>query len=97
MRLALIVILSAFTLAGCAGDRDNIGPQPIAEAFATPEYRSLLEGVDYFFGDQRHPTIEKSYGERKTARRSNAVANGNGFACRRAFVSALAQLREAAL
>lgn len=97
MRLALMLALSAFTLAGCAGDRDVVAPQPIAKALSSPEYRTMLEGVDYYYGNQRHPAIEKSYGERKTSRRSNAAKNGNDFACERAFVTALVRLKRVAL
>jgi hypothetical protein len=55
MRLTLLLALSAFTLAGCAGDRDVVAPQPIAKALSSPEYRTMLEGVDYYYGNQRHP------------------------------------------
>ena len=97
MRFTLLITLSALLVTSCASSRDPIGPQPIAKAMASPEYQEILKGVDYYFGNQSHPTVIQEFGERKTARRSNAVSNGNDFACRRAFVSALAQLRRAAL
>ena len=97
MRQVLIMGALALILAGCASDRNAIGPQPIAAALSSQEYKTQLEGGAYYFGNQRHPAVEQSFGERKTSRRSNAVTNGNDFACARAFVSSLASLKRAAL
>lgn len=98
MRQMMISLLAVMTLFGCASGHNVPLPYPIADALARPEYKDKLNGVAFYFGDQSHPAIEKSFGVKTTAQRSNATGD-RGFeeSCDRAFVSALLRLRSAAL
>ena len=98
MRQALTSALMAIMLLGCAGEDRNVPlSYSIADAMSLADYKDRLQGVDYYFGDQRHPPVEKSFGVRTTSQRSNTFARENEASCARAFASAMLRLRAAAL
>lgn len=98
MRLTIVTPLLALALVGCASGSNIPMPYAIADALARPEYKHRLDDVALYFGDQSHPPVEKSFGVRTTAQRSNAAGDrANEDSCDRAFVSALLRLRSAAL
>ena len=83
---------------GCVADRNVPLPHSIADALALPAYREQLEGVAFYFGEQRHPAVDRTFRIVTTSRRSNASGDLDKEAsCARALVSALLHLRSMAL
>ena len=97
MRRALILTLTAFLFYGCAADRNVPKPYSIAEALEFRDYKKQLKGVRFYFGNQRHPRVAKSFGVRSSSQKSNAVGRSNKKTCARAFVSALLRFRSTTL
>lgn len=99
MRQIVILSLMAFALSGCASEGNRNVPLPfsITEALTFADYEAKLDGVRYYFGDQRHPRVAKKFGIRTTSQRSNAVGRENKETCARAFASAMLRLKSAAL
>lgn len=99
MRLIRIPLLACacFLVSGAALGRDDIGTFPVAGVLSNPAYASRLEGVTFFFGDQAHPAVEKSFGEYMSNKKTNAVGKSDQEACEWAFLSALLSFRDRAL
>lgn len=98
MRRILLVMVGSLVLSGCVADRNVPKPRSIAEAMSLPQYQEILKGVEVYFGDQPHPTIEKKFRTRSANRRSNATGDsGPDASCARAFVSAVVRLHRAAV
>ena len=97
MRQILILTLTTFILSGCVADRNVPKPHSITEALQFEDYKARLEGVRFYYGNQRHPKVEKSIGVRTTARRSSMGDQTRKTSCARAFASALLVLKSAAV
>jgi uncharacterized protein YbjQ (UPF0145 family) len=96
MRLSLILILTTVLFSGCVADRNVPKPFVIADALAVTEYQEKLKSMALYFGNQPHPPVARTLGERKTSTRANVVGRENKLACDRAFVSGSARLQRAA-
>ena len=91
----LLTILATLLVSGC-GSLNKPLPYPIADALAVPEYKQDLKGMKFYFGNQSHPPVAKSFGVKTTAQRASKDNEGNED-CARAFASALIRLRSVAL
>jgi hypothetical protein len=70
---------------------------PLADAMATPEAKSQLDGsVWFYFGKQPTPTVIKSLGAEKTSQKTNAFNKSDAVACNWVFLSAMLRLQKAA-
>jgi hypothetical protein len=94
-RLALAAAL--LMVAATASARDDVGTYPLADVLGNPEYAKRLDGVKFFFGDQAHPAIEKSFGEFMSNKKTNAFNKSDKEACEWAFLSALLSFHQRAL
>jgi len=98
MRQMVILALAALAVFGCTSDRNVPLPYSIADAMAKPEYKDRFPDVKFYFGNQPHPAVAKTFKGVTTAQRSNATGTvSKEGSCARAFASALLRLRAAAL
>lgn len=94
------LILSATTLFMAsvpAFGRDDVGTYPLSDVFGNPEYASRLEGVSFYFGDQAHAPVERSFGEYQSNKKTNAFNKSDKKACEWAFLSALLSFHQRAI
>lgn len=73
--------------------RDTRHQFPIADVLGNPEWASQLEGVKFYFGEQSHPAVVRSFGEDRTNKKTNAFNKTDEEACRWVMLSALKQLK----
>ena len=76
-----------------ASARDTRHQFPISDVLNNAEWASQLEGVSFYFGEQSHPTVVKSFGEDRTNKKTNAFNKTDEEACRWVMLSALKQLK----
>jgi hypothetical protein len=91
--LGLLGILCSST----AFARDDIQTFPIADVFNNPAYASRLEGVKFFFGDQKPPAVAREVGSYQSNKKTNAFNKSDKEACEWAFLSALLSFHQRAL
>jgi uncharacterized protein YbjQ (UPF0145 family) len=98
LRTARLAVATAMLMA-CATTiaRDDVGTYPLADVLGNPEYAKRLEGVQFFFGTQAHPAIERTVGEFQSNKKTNAVGKSDKEACEWAFLSALLSFHQRAL
>jgi len=92
--LSILLLLS---LCSTAFARDSHQMLPIADVLNNPEYASQLEGVSYYFGEQPHPEVIRSFGTDRTNKKTNAFNKSDAEACQWVMLSALVQLRQRAI
>ncbi len=93
----VICIVTLIIGANLAHARDEIKFFPIADVMENEEYASRLEGVQFFFGDQPHPAVERDFGEFQSNKKTNAFNKSDKRACEWAFLSALLSFHNRAL
>jgi uncharacterized protein YbjQ (UPF0145 family) len=99
MKHGLIVLFSALVIIGLPQQtfsRDDRLMFPIEDALAMPAAQSKLQGIDFYFGNQKHPKILKDFGEFRTNQKTNALNKSDKQACEWVFLSALLKLQERA-
>lgn len=65
---------------------------------AVPKVANAIgTGVDFYFGDQKHPKVLQKMGEFRTNKKTNAFNKTDTYACQWAFASAMQSLRNRAL
>jgi hypothetical protein len=92
---AVAGILAVISLAAVA--RDDVGAYPIADVLSRPEFAGRLEGVKFYFGNQAHPPIAKTFGEYQSNKKTNAFNKSDKEACEWVFLSALLSFHQRAL
>lgn len=90
--IALCVLITA-----SANARDTRHNFPLKAVFDNPEYAERLEGVRFYFGDQPHPTVERTILKTRTNKKTNAFKKEDQVACEWALMSALVALHKRAL
>lgn len=99
MKHRLIVLFSALVIIGLPQQtfsRDDRLIFPLDEALETPEAKSKLQGIDFYFGNQKHPKILQDVGEFGANKKTNALNKSDKQACGWVFLSALLALQERA-
>jgi uncharacterized protein YbjQ (UPF0145 family) len=94
--LVLTATLVIFSLPQQAFSRDDRIVFPIGDALSTPAAKNKLKGIDFYFGNQKHPQVLKDFGEFNTNKKTNAFNKSDKQACEWAFLSALLQLQDRA-
>ena len=89
---ALLVLFAAE-----ASARTTIHHFDVADIFNNPEYASRLKGVSFYFGDQSHGEVAKSWGEYRTNKKTNAFNKSDKEACEWVMLSALLALHSRAM
>ena len=95
----MIILFAALVIVGLPQQtfsRDDRLMFPIASALSTDAARNRLQGVDFYFGDQKHPEVLEDLGEFNTNKKTNAFNKSDKQACEWVFLSALMQLQERA-
>lgn len=88
---AALILVAADTSA-----RNTIHKLKIADFMANAEYKSQLEGVSFYFGDEAHPEVVKTFGEYRTNKKTNAFNKSDEEACEWVMLSAMLSLHERA-
>jgi len=99
MKHCLIVLFAALVIIGLPQQtfsRDDRLMFPISDALSTAAAQNRLQGIDFYFGDQKHPQVLEDLGEFSTNKKTNAFAKSDKKACEWVFLSALLQLQERA-
>ncbi len=77
--------------------RNDFKTFSIADAFALEVYkRKLGDDVKFYFGDAKHRTVVKKFGEWPTQKKTNAFNKTDEYACQWALLSALLSLKKRA-
>jgi len=99
MKHCLILLFAALVIIGFPRQtfsRDDRLIFPISDALSTAAAQNRLQGIDFYFGDQKHPQVLEALGEFSTNKKTNAFAKSDKKACEWVFLSALLQLQERA-
>ena len=76
--------------------RDQAKKFSISEAMKTATAKSF-EGVDFYFGDQKYPQVERYIGKYSSKKATNAFGKSDWESCEWAFLSAVKSFYERAL
>jgi hypothetical protein len=96
-RLVLLFIaLAMIGLSQKAFARDDRLMFPIYDALSAPAAQEKLQGIVFYFGNQKHPKVLKDFGEFRTNKKTNAFNKSDIQACEWVFLSALLKLQERA-
>lgn len=92
-----VAVLAAVALAPAAHARDERMLFEVAPVLASPLGKDRFdETVQFYFGERPYPQPQQSFGVHTSERRSFTPVYTDAEACDRAFVEALAGLRNAA-
>lgn len=100
MKYFVPVVLAAVGIMGAinAEARDEHTMYSIQEAMGTEDAKAKLDGsVGFYFGDQKHPAIEKRFGEFMSNKKTNAFNKTDERACQWAFLSAMVSFQDRAI
>lgn len=97
-KIALITLLGlTVSTLNTAYARDDVGSYSIAEALSLEDAKNKLgSNIQFYFGDQTHPKIEKNFGNTATNKKTNAFNKSDKEACQWVFLSAMLQLKNRA-
>ncbi len=90
---AAVVALTATT----AIARTTLHRYIVKDVIETEENAAKLAGVQFYFGDQAHPSIKQSFGEFRTNKKTNAFNKSDEKACAHVMMSAMLQLHQRAV
>lgn len=94
----LIVVAVLVMVSMPAGARDTRHLLSYADAMNNDEAKSKLDqGVQFFFGEQEHPPVEKELGTWVANKKTNASNKSDERACQWAFLSAMISLQQRAV
>ncbi|HKJ18389.1 MAG TPA: excinuclease ATPase subunit [Xanthomonadales bacterium] len=98
MRFALVtlVVVASLLFVNPTQARNTLHQLPIADVLNNPDYAAQLEGVKFYFGNQPHPEVVKSFGQDRTNKKTNAFGKSDDEACQWVMLSALLQLKQRA-
>lgn len=95
-----IPAISALVISFCALDasaRNDVGDYSIADALASEQAKSILgTDIQFYFGDQPHGEVVKTFTETSTNRKTNGANKSDKEACEWVFLSAMKALNEKA-
>ena len=92
------LLLTALLSTHQAQARDTEYHLKIEEVVKGPDYPNAVgNDVAFFFATQNSPTVDQSFGEFVTNRKTNSFGKPDEDACRWAMLSALKTLRERAI
>ena len=93
--LGCVLVLSVgVTTAPAADVKRNFA---IQDALALEQVKNQLGGeIEFYWGDQAHPPVVKTFGTFKTSKRTNGFGKDTSQACAWALASSLVALKERA-
>jgi len=95
--IVVAIAIATMLIAPDATARNTLVKMSIAEFMENPTHSSQLEGVSFYFGEQEHPAIAKSFGDYRTNKKTNAFNKSDQEACRWVMLSAMLVLHQRAL
>lgn len=88
----LFCIASAPALA-----RDDVEDYSVKDAMSIEKVKAAIgDDISFYFGNSKHPKIEKKYGEYQSNKKTNAFGKSDTEACHWAFASAMKTLAQRA-
>jgi len=96
-RMLAVSISGLLLLSSAIYARESVGGYSIKEALDLEQAKSTLgDSIRFYFGDQSHPEILKTFGEFRTNKKTNAFNKSDKKACQWVFLSAMVALKERA-
>lgn len=97
-KISLSLLMCAFIFSAPAQARNDYATFSIDDAFQLAQYKSKLgNDVRFYFGNEKHGRIIKTFGQWPTLKKTNAFNKTDEFACQWALLSALLSLKKRAL
>lgn len=100
-KLHTLIILFTSSLMLCISNaeaRSDLHNFSIKSALSTPTAKEKIQPDIYlYFGNQKHPKIQRSFGKFSTSKKTNAFNKSDKQACEWAFLSAVIQLQRKAI
>jgi len=95
MRTLIAVSLLFVSLGWSASSdaRDDRLQFPVSDVLNNEAWASDLEGVSFYFGEQAHPPVVKTFGTDRTNKKTNAFNKSDEEACQWVMLTALKQLK----
>lgn len=94
-KLPLLLTLCLSVASTAATARDDVKSYSVKEALSMEQAKAKLgDNIKFYFGDQAHPKVEKTYGEFGTNKKTNAFNKSDKEACQWVFLSAMTQLKQ---
>lgn len=93
--IILSMLLLGFVVTTGANARDERLRFPIADPMATTTAEGFT-GVKFYFGESRHPAVQRSWGTFSSRKTTNAFGKSDKAACDWAFLSAVKSFWERA-
>ena len=98
MKRILLSLLASLMLSPAAFARDDVGDYFINEVMSSDAARTALgDDILFFFGDEEHGKVLRDIAEVKTNKKTNAFGKTDEEACHWVFLSAMKQLKSAAI
>jgi len=100
MKYLLPAVMATVGIMGAmnAQARDEHTMFSIQEAMNTEDAKAKLDkGIQFYFGEQKHPKAEKTFGEFMSNKKTNAFNKTDERACQWAFLSAMLSFQDRAL
>jgi hypothetical protein len=96
--LMVAMMVAIVALAMPASARDTQHMYSYADAMATEDAKSKLDqGIQFFFGDQPTPAVERKLGTFVSNKKTNALNKSDARGCEWAFLSAMVSLQQRAI
>lgn len=94
----IIILMTALLVSTSTLARDDVSDYDVEEALNLERSKEKLgTGVKFYFGDSKPASIEKTFGEFGTNKKTNAFNKTDKEACQWAFLSAMVALRDRAV
>ncbi|GGB81055.1 phosphoribosylglycinamide formyltransferase [Marinobacterium zhoushanense] len=93
----IAICLSLFLIAVSpqAFSRDTKHMLSIEAAMASADFKERLDpNIDFYFGSQKHPKVNKTFGNFSTNKKTNAFNKSDEEACQWVLLSALISLQD---
>jgi uncharacterized protein YbjQ (UPF0145 family) len=96
-RISVFILAAILLIAQQVFARDTRSMLSVSEALSTPNAQAKLKGIDFYFGNQKHPPVEQTMGVYKSNKKTNAFNKSDKDACEWAFLSAMLSFQQRAL
>jgi len=90
------LVITLFICAGQASARNTEHLLSIQDALSSGLGKSKLLDIPVYFGNQKHPAVNKKIGSRSTNKSTRGLFREDAQACETAFLSAVIQLQKRA-
>lgn len=93
-----LLMIALLTFASSLHARDDVNDYSVKDAMSNDKVSSAIgDGVSFYFGNQKHPAVQKKFGEFRSNKKTNAFNKTDQAACEWAFASAMKTLKQRAV